>query len=115
MAGGHFVENKAEGEKVGALVEIFAAYLFGRHVGDRSQGGARGGEHFLCAHGGGADAFGDEGWSELGQSEVENFSLSALGDEKVGGLDIAVDDASCVCSIECVGDLKAKFEHLFGR
>ena len=35
-AGGHFVENDAEREKVGAGVEGFAAGLLGGHVGDRA-------------------------------------------------------------------------------
>ena len=34
--------------------------------------------------------------------------MLALGDEDVGGLDVAVDDASCVGCIEGIGDLDAE-------
>ncbi len=36
---------------------------------------------------------------DLGQPEVENLGMAALGDEDVGGLDVAMDDASrCAAS-----------------
>ena len=37
------------------------------------------------------------------QSEVQNLGVSALGHKDVGGLDVAVDDASSVSGIERVG------------
>ena len=37
--GGHFVEDRAKREKVGAGFEILAADLFGGHVGDRADDG----------------------------------------------------------------------------
>ena len=33
-AGYHFVQHRAEGEQVGARIEVFAARLLGRHVCD---------------------------------------------------------------------------------
>ena len=44
------------------------------------------------------------------QAEVENFGVSALGDEDVGGLDIAMDDAFAMGGIEGVGDLDRQAE-----
>ena len=41
----------------------------------------------------------------LRQPEIEDLDCSALHQEKVGGLDVAVDDAGAVCRIERVGDL----------
>ena len=46
-ARGHFVEDRAEGEKIGAGVEFLGAGLLGRHVGDRAERGAGAGEMLL--------------------------------------------------------------------
>src|SRR6266851_3483110 len=43
-AGGHFVEYHAKTEKVAASIQFAAARLFGRHLGDSAQCGARAGE-----------------------------------------------------------------------
>ena len=61
-AGDHFVEHDAEGEEVGARIEVFAENLLGRHVGDRAHGSAGAGElrgiHSDGEHGGAAAADG---------------------------------------------------------
>src|ERR1700744_3087205 len=44
------------------------------------------------------------------QSEVEYFGLLAIGDENIGRLDVAVNDALGVSGIEGVGNLLAEFE-----
>ena len=44
IAGGHFIEHDAKGKQIGAPVEVLASHLFGRHIGDRADGGARTGE-----------------------------------------------------------------------
>ena len=43
-ASGHFVEDQAESEEIGACVEFFAAGLLGRHISDRADGDAGAGE-----------------------------------------------------------------------
>ena len=43
----HFVEDDAEGKEVAASVEIFAADLLGRHVGDGAESAAGAGEMFF--------------------------------------------------------------------
>ena len=40
----------------------------------------------------------------FGEAEIENFGVAALGDENVGGLDVAVNDALGVSGVERVGD-----------
>ena len=42
--------------------------------------------------------------NQLGQAEVEHFSVPALGDEDVGSLDVAMDDALGMSGIESFGD-----------
>ena len=44
------------------------------------------------------------------QAEVENLGVSALGDENVGGLDVAMDDAFAVRGVERVGDFDGEAE-----
>ena len=51
---------------------------------------------------------------ELGEAEVEDLRVSALGDEDVGGLDIAVHDAFGVGGVERVRNLDAQREQLLG-
>src|ERR1700686_2651081 len=47
---------------------------------------------------------------KLGQAEIENLGLAAFGNEYVGGLDVAMDDARGVRDIESVGNLNPKVE-----
>ena len=118
-AGGHFVENDAKGKKVGARVEILAENLFGRHVGDGAQGGARTGELIGVdansgeSIGGAGSTGGSFSMGDLGEAEVEDFGVAALGDENVGGLDVAVNDAFGVGGIESVGNLDTEVEEIF--
>ena len=114
----HFVEDDAEGEEVAASVEIFAADLFGRHVGDGAERAAWAGEMFFprtlrCRGVGNGVAADGSGAGNFGEAEVENFRVAALGDEDVGGLDIAVNDAGVVSGVEGVGAVDADFEEAF--
>ena len=100
-AGGHLVEHDAEREQVGARIDILAARLLGRHVGDGAdvvpttlvKCSAR------ARLGGGAALVGRALGRQLGQAEVEHLHLAAAGDEDVGRLDVAMDDAfACAAS-----------------
>ena len=44
LSGGHFIENDAERKKIAAGIKFFCAHLFGRHVGDSSDGASGAGE-----------------------------------------------------------------------
>ena len=50
------------------------------------------------------------GGRDLGQAEVENLGVSALGHENVCGLDVAVDDSFRVGCIERIGNLDGERE-----
>ena len=49
----------------------------------------------------------------LRQTEVENFGVSALGDENVGRLDVAMNNALGVGGVERIGDFDAQGENRF--
>src|SRR5580658_4015811 len=113
--GGHFIKHGAKREQVGAGVEIFASGLLWRHVGHGADGRSGAGQEGLVHGGGGTDGGGrmeSRLARALGQAEIENLGLVAVGHENVGRLDVAVDDSLGVGSVESVGDLCAEIEQL---
>jgi hypothetical protein len=50
---------------------------------------------------------------DLGETEVENLGVSALGDEKVGRLDVAMNDALAMGGVERIGNLDRKRQQGF--
>ena len=118
-AGRHFVQHDTEGEKVGARVQFFAPHLLRRHVGDRAQRRSRTGEmrRIECARlRVGRDNLSSRNLSgrHLRQPEIQNLGVPALGDEDVGGLDVAVDDAFAVRGVQRVGNLDRQTEQNVG-
>jgi hypothetical protein len=47
---------------------------------------------------------------DFGEAEVEDFGMAALGDENVGGFDVAMNDAFGVGSIEGIGNLDGEIK-----
>lgn len=82
----------------------------GRHVGDGTEGGPRAGQVGSggCGRGTGVNVL--QIVLDLGQAEVEDLCLISVGDENVGGLDIAVNDALRMGGIECIGDLDSQIK-----
>jgi len=114
---GHFVEDDAKAKEIAASVEIAAAGLFRRHVGDGAESGAGAGEIggvegvivvFAGFAGGGFGGRGGFCGHGFGQTEIENFCLTARGDEKIGGFDVAMDDAFRMSGIKSVGNLNGE-------
>ena len=102
----HLIEDCAESENVGAMVDHLSADLLWRHV----------------AHGSHRDAVACDGgcqvcrrlrrWGDLGEAEVENLDASVFGDEQVFWLEIAMHDAFFMRVGEAVSDLHAELNCL---
>ena len=106
LAGGHFVEQNAEGKKIGAYVERFTAGLLRGHIGQGADGRAGMRERTAHRHRG-IVCTGQIRSREFGETEVENLHLAALGDENVCRLDVAVHDALGMRRLQCVRDLQS--------
>ena len=109
----HLVEDRAEGEDVGAVVRALSANLLRRHVAERSQddawlgAGRNRGEVGLTPH--------TRGLGELRQAEVEDLHPAVGGDEEILGLQIAVNDPLLVRGGEAVRDADGVVHGAAGR
>ena len=120
VAGTHFVEHHAEGEKIGARIEFFAQRLLRAHVRHRAQRSARRSELLGSDSGGGSR--GGVGFfvifAALGyhfrQTKIEDLGVAALGDEYIRRLDIAVNDAFGVRGVERFGKLNGQTQKQAG-
>ncbi len=113
FAGGHRVEDRAQGEDVGSLIDRLALELLRRHVGRRAEDLS-----FRCQKlgfevGVGVDLLrlltGD-----LGETEIQDLELAPSGDHDVAGFEIAVGDAAFVGGADRVGDRDGEVEEASG-
>ena len=111
-AGGHLVQHDAKREQVRARIQFLAARLLRRHVGDGAHGGADHAREVLGTRlvDRSGQAVAVRGGRELGQAEIEHLHLSAPGEEDVGRLDVAVEDALGMRRVEGIGHLHADVE-----
>ena len=110
MATKHFVEHDTETEDVAASIERFAAHLLGGHVGHRAHDGAGSAYQRFCRR------LGVDHVRRLDyfcQTEIHHFGLPARRDDDVRGLDVAVDDSTCVRFCERVSHLRCDGERFF--
>src|SRR6266704_2726975 len=48
---------------------------------------------------------------DFSQSEIENFCLTSIRHEDIGGLNVPMDDTLSVCRIQRICDLDSQIEH----
>ena len=104
LAGEHFVEHGAEGEDVGPRIDGVPLRLFRGHVGHGAHDHARTRHHP-------ADGDVRRGTlDQLCQAEVQHLRPPVGGDDNVGRLDVAVDDAVGVRRFKGRSDLHSVVE-----
>ena len=59
------------------------------------------------------DLAGKTGGGDLGQTEIQNLGVPALGDKDVGRLDVAMNNALGMRGVQSVGNLRCKREDSF--
>ena len=114
-ARGHLIEHYAKGKNVTASIEILAAHLLGGHVSHGANGGSGTGEvvgvdthsHGSVGGGGGTDT--RLGVDHFGEAKVQDFGVAALGNEDIGGLNVAVQDAFGMGSVKGIGEVDGNF------
>src|SRR5207245_7952770 len=116
LARGHFVEDDTEREEVAAPVEFAGADLLRGHVGDGADGAA-GTREVFGVHKLRRQRIRTDGClfpgTKLSKPKIKNFGVAALGDEDVGGLDVAMDDALSVSGIKSVRYFAADIKKYF--
>ncbi len=108
-SGRHFVDDRPEREEIAAVIDRVAEQALRRHVVGRAEDAAGRGEaaaRFLIEV---------DDRRLFGQAEVEQLHDAALGDEDVGGLHVAMNDALLVRRVERIGDLDGEVDHFDGR
>ncbi len=102
----HLVQDEPEREEIRARIERFTAQLLRRHVRHGADRDAAIGEvcHDRLRYLPRYDLGRERG---LGHAEVENLRPAGR-QEDIGGLDVAMDDAGAVGSVERVGKREAR-------
>ena len=105
-AGGHFVQQLAQGVNVGARIQLLSQQLLGRHVRERA---GRGVQMTI-----GAVGF-SHGFEQLGQSEVADLRAAVGGDQNIAWLQVAVKDSLLVCRRKSFRNLQPEVSDLLLR
>src|SRR5947208_2812039 len=85
------------GEDDDAVIEDFLEFGDGASGGGERPGDGRGIVRLFCV-------------VQLRESEIENLGVPAFGDEYIGGLEVAVDNARFVGRLQRIGDVESNGE-----
>ena len=99
----HLVKNRAECEEIRAVVGGFASHLFRRHVADRAHHNPGIGCDLHGRSLAGSRSF--LRVNQLRKSEIQNLHPAVVGDEKIFGLQVTMDDALIVRGSQSTRDL----------
>ncbi len=109
----HLIQHRPEREQVCSSVEFLAPHLLRGHIGNRAKRRTGTGKVLLRADGRVAHSNALPLRGDLSQSKIENFRLTSIRHEDIGGLDVPVDDALRMCGVECVRNLDTQLQNLF--
>ncbi len=98
LAGHHFIKDDSERIDIGATVDALAFHLFGRHIARSADNSARAGHAHL------------RGFERSGEAEIGDVDLIVLADKNVVRLEVTMDDAFGVSSVERFAKLANDFE-----
>ena len=110
--GEHLVQQHAETEHVAAMIDLPAARLLGRHVGDRAEhqpGIGVGLGQRLAAR------VAAQRVDQLSQAEIDDLGMTIFRQHHVGRLEIAMDDPLVVGARQAFGHFRRDFERAAGR
>jgi len=112
------IKNCAKREDVGSGVQNFSTHLLGRHVRRCTLHHIRRCESEVRrtnSHIGRYRGLIDRLWIQFGQAKIQNFGVTALRNENIHRLNVAVDNPQLVRSIQTIGDLGAQVQDLRQR
>ena len=96
----HLVKHGPQGPDVGPVINALSPHLFRAHVGDRPHRGAGSGKPGLAG--------------DRRQSEIYDLHDPVPGQDRVGGLDVPMDDALPMCPGQTLPDPDGDIEG-FGK
>ena len=106
----HFVQHRAEGKYVGAVIDGLALKLFGRHVGQGADGRPHPGQFRECL------LFRSRSLGRqqpFGQAEVHDLDVAGPGKHDVGRFQVPVNYVFRMGFFECFRDLSRQREGFF--
>jgi len=112
-ASGHLVEHGPERKKIRARVQFLAVDLLRGQVGNRADSGTRPRQVRLF-RADGRSLGGGNCCHELEASKVKKLGLAASSDKKFRRLNVPMNYALCMSSVERIGDLIAQVDDFFG-